>query len=137
MDLDLTDAQRAHVLARVERIWGSTDRDTAPALAAVPRALPAGTVVRLSSGGPFGWLLDARLDEVDGELMLEVLEDSRMAGPDHYRLRADGTHEQLPTVRTGMAFPKDATPDERAAIARDYFAHNRRVGEQLRERGFR
>ncbi len=49
------------------------------ACAAVPGALPEATVMRLACGGPFGWLLDARLDrDDDGRYVLEVLEDSRM-----------------------------------------------------------
>lgn len=124
-----------HLRARVERVWG--DGDPRPALDALPRELPLGEVRRAVGGGPFGWLLDCRLDEVGGRLVLEVLEDSRMAGPDHYRVLDDGTREELETVRTMMVFPPDATPEQRAEVEREYFAHNAAVGQALRERGFR
>lgn len=112
-------------------------RDAPPPLDAIPAALPLGEVAWLSSGGPFGWLAEGRLDEIDGRLALEVLEDSRMAGPDHYRLWEDGTREQLEGEHIGYAYPRDATEDEKAAILEEYGAHNRRVAGHLRERGFR
>jgi hypothetical protein len=123
-----------HLRESVTRHWSS--RDVPPPLGDLPAAMPEGVVMRLTSGGPFGWLLDARLDEVDGRLALEVLEDSRMAGPDHYRVWDDGTVEQLESVWTAYATPAGATDDERRAIEERYYAHNRAVGEALRARGF-
>ena len=126
-----------HVLGRIARTWGGRgDEAVAAAQAAVPRTLPLGEVTRLTGGGPFGWLADARLDEEDGRLVLEVLEDSRMAGPDHYRVWADGTVEPLETVHMTVVYPKDATDEEQAERDAAFFAHNRRVGEALRARGF-
>lgn len=137
MDVELPPALLEHLRGRVRQIWGATKDDPATALAALPRALPPGEVVRAASGGAFGWLLDCRLDELDGRLALEVLEDSRMSGPSHYRVWEDGTREELPTVQTMMVFPADATADQRAEVERAYFAHNAEVGRLLRARGFR
>ena len=127
------------VLDGVERIFGSRGPEAvAEVCATVPRALPEGQVVRLVAGGPFGWLLDARLDrEADGRYALEVLENSRMSGPDHHRVWEDGTREGLPTEQTAMAYPKDATDARRAEIEAAYLAHNREVTRQLEARGFR
>ena len=136
MEHELPPALLDYLLGRVQRIWESTDRDPAPALDGVPRALPLGEVRRVAGGGPFGWLLECRLDEVDGRLALEVLEDSRMSGPDHYRIRDDGTREDLPTEHTTMVFPAGATAEQRAEIERAFFAHNAEVGRELRRRGF-
>jgi len=108
------------------------------ACAALPTTLPEATVLRLASGGPFGWLLDARLDrDGSGRYVLEVLEDSRMSGPDHYRVSEDGTCEALMNERTMMFLPRDATAAQRAETEREFFAHNRAVGMLLHERGFR
>ena len=111
-------------------------RDPEPALAALPDGLPPGTVTTLVSGGGFGWLMLGRLDEVDGRIALEALEDSRMAGPDHYRVWDDGSLEPLPNERIGYVLPKDHTPEDEQRAKAEYHAHNRRVQQLLRERGF-
>lgn len=102
----------------------------------VPREMPLATVTHVVGGGPFGWLLHARLDEVDGRLALEVLEDDRMGGPSHYRVWDDGEREALPTEHTGYALPKDYTPEDEERIKQEFYARNRAIQEQLRERGF-
>lgn len=102
--------------------------------ATLPEALPLGEVQRIASGGPFGHLFDARLDEVDGRLALEVLENSRIAGESYFRVWADGTLEALdPAPRIGYGYRDEA---DRAAAEAEYFAHNRRAYGHLRERGF-
>ena len=111
-------------------------RDPRPALDALPAALPAGTVRHLATGGAFGWMIVARLDEIDGRLALECLEDSRMAGPEHYRVWDDGTREDLPNERTGYSRPADCPPDELERIEAAFYAHNREVQTLLRRRGF-
>jgi hypothetical protein len=103
----------------------------------LPSALPSGEVQRLASGGPYGLCFDGRLDEVDGRLALEVLENSRMAGENYFRVWDDGTVESLdPSPRLGYGVHKDATAEEREQAEAAYFAHNRSAYEHLRERGF-
>ena len=125
----------AHLRELVTLRWSG--RDAPPPLDAIPTELPLGEVSWISSGGPYGWLIEGRLDEVDGQLVLEALEDSRMAGPDHYRVWEDGTKEPLETERIGYSHPKDATPAEQEAARVACAEHNRRVSALLRERGFR
>ena len=121
---------RAWLVAAIEQVW----RDPAPVVAALPSALPAGQVQRLAAGGPFGHLLDGRLDEIDGRIALEVLENSRMSGESYFRVWDDGTVEPLePAPRMNYSY---ATEQERAAAEREYFAHNREAYARLRERGF-
>ena len=98
--------------------------------------MPAGVVQRLASGGPFGWCMFARLDDVDGRLALEALEDDRMSGPSHYRVWEDGTYEALPNERTSYGHPSDASAEEIERVKQAFFDHNRAVQAQLRERGF-
>lgn len=105
-----------------------------PVVAAIPDALPAGTVQRLAGGGPFGLLFDGRLDVVDGRVALEVLENSRMSGEHYFRVWEDGAVEELgPAPQIGYGYAK---PDDEAAAREAYFAHNRRAYEHLRTRGF-
>lgn len=114
-------------LARATRHWATP--------AQLPQTLPSGEVRRVASGGPFGHLFDARLDEIDGRLALEVLENSRMAGESYFRVWDDGTIEALePAPQIGYGYRDEA---DRAAAEAAYFAHNRRAYEHLRERGFR
>jgi hypothetical protein len=127
--IDLPAPVRTYLAGRVARVWP----DPKPAL---PDSLPEGQVTRLVSGGPFGWLADARIDRIDGRVALEVLEDSRMSGPDHYRVWEDGTREDLETERTTMVFPADCSPEEEQRIREEFFAHNRAVQELLKQRGF-
>src|SRR6185436_11245216 len=104
-------------------------------IAKLPAALPAGEVQRLAGGGPFGLMLDGRLDEIEGRVALEVLENSRMAGEVYFRVWDDGTVEPLdPAPRIGYAY---RTEEERAAAEEEYFAHNRIAYDHLHERGFR
>jgi hypothetical protein len=126
----------AYVADRIARCWVGPGRDATPVIEALPRSLPAGQVRQLVGGGPFGWVLYARLDEEDGRLALEVLEDDRMGGPDHYRVWEDGTREQLETESGTMMFPANCSPDEAERIKEAHYAHNRRVQTLLRERGF-
>lgn len=132
--LTVPPAIRSHLVDLVRLRFGGRDPD--PVIAALPEALPEGTVVLLASGGPFGWLIEARLDEIGGRLALEALEDDRMSGPSHYRVWDDGASEPLPNEHIGYSVPKDCPPAEVERIKQAYYAHNREVSALLRERGF-
>jgi hypothetical protein len=124
---------REWLAARIEQSWS----EPGPTVAALPEELPAGRVQRLAGGGPFGLMFDGRLDEIDGRLALEVLENSRMSGESYFRVWDDGTIEPLePSPRQEFAVPAGATAEEHAAAEQAYFAHNRVAYEHLRERGF-
>lgn len=117
-----------------DAIRQSWREDPQPVIDALPGRMPVGAVHHLVSGGPFGWRLAARLDNVDGRVVLEALEEDRMGGPRHYRVWQDGTYEALPGERTAHGVP--AEPEEAARVEEEFAAHNRRVQEQLRARGF-
>lgn len=136
VDLEIPTPIRVYVAERITRCWVGPDRDPGPVIDALPDSLPTGQVKKLVGGGPFGWLLFARLDDEDGRLALEVLEDDRMSGPDHYRVWEDGTREELPTEHTTLVYPKDCSPEEKERIDERFYAHNRRVQALLKERGF-
>lgn len=123
-----------HLRELIRLRW--TGRDPAPVLGALPDAMPEGSVQRLASGGPFGWCIFARLDETDGRIALEVLEDDRMSGPGHYRVWEDGTREALPNERTAYSVPTGAPAEEVQRAQEAFYAHNHAVQQQLRERGF-
>ncbi len=123
-----------HLRELIRLRW--TGRDPAPVVDALPDRMPEGTVQRLASGGPFGWCVFARLDQTDGRLALEALEDDRMSGPYHYRVWEDGTVENLPTERTAYSVPADVSPQDVERVEAAFYAHNRAVQEQLRQRGF-
>src|SRR5262245_13961557 len=98
----LPPAVRAHFAGKIERLFaGRGPEAVAAALLTLPDALPEGVVVRLAGGGPFGWYVEGRLD---GDVV-EVIEEDRMSGPTHYRVRGDGTVEQLASEWTAMVFP--------------------------------
>ena len=128
--IEFPPAIRAWLVERIEAVWP----EPAPVVAAIPRAMPAGQVQRLAGGGPFGLLFDGRLDEIDGRVALEVLENSRMSGESYFRVWDDGTLESLePAPRIAFSY---RTPEEKPAAEAAYFAHNRKAYEHLRERGF-
>lgn len=128
--LAMPPAIHAWLAETIERSWP----EPAPVVAAIPAALPAGAVTRLAGGGPFGLMFDGRIDEIDGRIALEVLENSRMSGESYFRVWDDGTIEHLePAPRLGYGY---RTEEERAAAEREYFAHNRAAYDLLRERGF-
>jgi len=135
-DLTIPPGINAYLADRIARCWVGPERDPGPVVEALPQSLPAGQVTKLVGGGPFGWMLFARLDDEDGRLALEVLEDDRMSGPDHYRVWEDGTREQLASESGTMVFPADCSPDEAERIKETFYAHNRRVQAHLEERGF-
>jgi hypothetical protein len=115
----LPPAIRAWLTAYVERNW--------PEPPALPDDLPVGVVQKLAGRGPFGLMLEARLDVVDGRVALEALENSRMSGESYFRVWEDGTVEPLePAPRLNHFVGEE---DE-------YFAHNRTAYNHLRERGF-
>jgi hypothetical protein len=128
--IELPPAIRAWLIGVIERAWP----EPAPVLAAIPAALPAGQVQRLAGGGPFGLMFDGRLDEIDGRIALEVLENSRMSGESYFRVWEDGTIERLePAPWTSYSY---RTPEDKAEAERAYYAHNRGAYALLRERGF-
>jgi hypothetical protein len=133
-ELALPPAIHAYLSDLVRQRWSGKDPE--PALASLPRSLPPGRVQRLSGGGPFGWQIEGRLDEVDGRLALEALEDDRMSGPDHYRVWDDGTRESLPNEHIGYSLPKGYTPEDEERIKQEHFEHNHSVQQLLKERGF-
>lgn len=124
---------RAYLENVVRRTWSRGDPQSV--IDALPARMPPGVVRMLVSGGPYGWLVEARLDEIDGRIALEVLEDDRMSGPSHYRVWEDGTGEALPTERSAHSAPDDPEAAERAL--REFQAHNQYVQEVLAQRGFR
>lgn len=91
-----------------------------------PGELDEGVVTRLAGGGPFGWHMDGRLDRENGRLVLEVLENSRMAGQERYRVWEDGTVEPLAAEWGEYIVGREA----------EWAAHNDAVQRELRERGF-
>lgn len=111
-------------------------KDPQPVIDALPDSMPEGTVRRLASGGPFGWCMFARLDQTDGRIALEALEDDRMSGPCHYRVCEDGRREELPTERIAYSVPAGSQPKDVERAKEEYYAHNRKVQQHLRERGF-
>lgn len=132
MDVELPEPIHRFLTERVAQAFAG--RDEVPDVATV---IPLATVTQVVAGGPFGWLLHARLDnDVNGRLVLEVLEDSRMSGPQHYRVWDDGTREALPTEATGYVLPKDYTPEDEERIKDEYYLRNREIQAELRERGF-
>ena len=136
MEIAIPEPIRAYVADRIRSCWVGPERDPEPVVAALPDSLPEGTVTPLVGGGPFGWLLHARVDHEGGRLALEVLEDDRMSGPDHYRVWEDGTREELATEHTTMVLPADCSPEDEARIQREFYDHNQRVQLLLKERGF-
>jgi hypothetical protein len=131
--IDMPAAIREWLVNAVEQSWP----EPAPVVAAIPTALPAGQVRRLAGAGPFGLMFDGRLDEIDGRVALEVLENSRMSGESYFRVWDDGTIERLePSPWMSFSYAADSTPEERAAAQRAYHAHNRIAYDLLRERGF-
>jgi hypothetical protein len=135
-DLVMPAEIRAYLAERVTSCWVGPGRDAGPVIESLPQSLPAGEVKHLVGGGPFGWMLAARLDEEDGRLALEVLEDDRMSGPDHYRVWEDGTREELATEHTTLVFPAECSSDEKKRIEEAFYAHNQRVQALLAQRGF-
>jgi hypothetical protein len=133
-DLRIPPAVREYLDGLVRQRWSGKDPD--PVLATLPSAMPEGVVQKLVGGGPYGWLIHARLDRVDGRVALEALEDDRMSGPDHYRVWDDGTREVLPNERIAYVTEKDATPEEIERVRQEYHEHNHAVQQQLKERGF-
>ena len=131
--IEMPPAIRAWLVASIERVWP----EPAAVIAAIPSGLPAGQVQRLAGGGPFGLLYDGRLDEIDGRIALEVLENSRMSGSP-----TSGSGTTAPSSRSNRhrwisySFGPNDTPEERAAAERAYFEHNRTAYALLRERGF-
>ena len=126
-------AARAWLAAKNEQ----SSPEPGPVVAALPEELPAGEVQRLEGGGPLGLMFDGRLDEMEGRVALEVLENSRMSGESYFRIWDDGTLEPLePAPPVSFAVPAGSTPEERAAIEQAYFTHNRVANDHLRERGF-
>jgi hypothetical protein len=136
VDLEIPKPTRDYIVNRIREAWLDSGRDCGHLIEALPTRLVAGKVDQLATDGPFGWILQGRLDEVGSRVALEVVEDSRMSGPSHYTVWDDGSVEELPTPELGYAFPANTSPEEQERIKQESFEHNRRIHKQLEERGF-
>lgn len=131
------DVLRTVIADQVARMFADRGADeVAAVLDALPREVPEGIVTAWCRGGPFGWRLDARLDIGPDGPELEVLEDSRMAGPQRVRILADGSRVHLEAPSSAYCCPKDATPQEKATAREAMHARNRRIDAELKARGF-
>jgi len=121
-----------HLEEVVRRCWEAPETT----VAGLPASMPASTVQQIASGGRFGFMIDARFDQIEGRLVLEVLTDNRMGGPDHYRVWDDGEVEPLEREWITHAVPAEASAEDIERAQAEYFDHNRAVQAKLRERGF-
>lgn len=78
----------AFFVADVERRWREM---SGPVLAAIPETVPLSTMFVVAWGGPFGYCVEARIDEVDGRLLTAVWTENRMNGQDYFYVEPDGT----------------------------------------------
>ena len=133
-DVEVPAAVREHLEERVRAVGPPDSAD--PSRALVPVRLPEGEVQELATGGSFGWSLQVRADVVDGRVVVECLEDSRMGGQQRYLLAGDGSRQSLPVQRQMMILPAGASAEDEQRIEQEYYAHNRAVTAELHERGF-
>ena len=128
---------KAVLQQRIRRTLEATSKANDGATCEIPEALTLGVVRTIFSGGPFGWQLKARLDEVDGRLSLEALECDRMSGYSRYRVWEDGeTDHSLPAPSDVYMVPGDATTEERRRLADEHRAEYQRAYDELKARGF-
>ena len=72
--------------------------------------------------------------DADGEY-LDIYASHRMTNDDHYRLRADGSTEGLPSLMQIRAGSED--PEEDARLDAELMARNRHVADVMKRKGFR
>lgn len=99
--------------------------------------LPANNVASRASGliQEHGWAIDFSFGaDEDGEY-LDYYASHRMTDDEHVRLRADGSSELLPALRSMLLTSLD--PVEHARLEREYFEFNKDVMNLLRAKGFR
>ena len=100
--------------------------------------LPPGHVERRERGhvSGSGWSIAYLFGSDERGEYLDFYATHRMTNERHERLYADGGSESLPAPLPFMVFPPNATPEDKARIEREYYAHNQQVGALLRAKGF-
>lgn len=99
--------------------------------------LPRQALERREGGHIFeqGWHIGYQWGERDGEEYVDVLAQHRMTSDSLERLWSSGRVETLEAMSELFLIPRNATPEEAAAAERKYFERNRRVADDLRNRG--
>lgn len=96
-------------------------------------ALQLGVVWLIVQGG---WTIWTRLDAEGGREHLDYYAMHRMTNDRHTRLFANGEEDDLPAIEGMYGVPKDATPEEEAAVRAEHFERNQEVEKLLDEKGF-
>jgi hypothetical protein len=83
-----------------------------------------------------GWLIQYLFGHDERGSYLDYYAQHRMTNARHVRIYESGTTEDLPSEQEFIVYPANATPEEMEQIQQEYYAYNRRVGEELRRKGF-
>jgi len=108
----------------------------AESFAAWSIGLPDDDVVcrRRGSISVAGWSISYLFGSDEKGEYLDYYSQHRMTSDSHMRLYADGRVEGLPAMQDLRLCSEDPVEDER--LKAEYFDHNHRIGEMLREKGF-
>lgn len=91
---------------------------------------------RRGSVSAAGWRIQYLFGADEQGEYLDFYARHRMTNERHERIYASGQMLGLPTMHEFMVFPADASPEDKARIEQEYYAHNRAIGALLREKGF-
>lgn len=99
-------------------------------------AIPAADVQARRAGHiqQLGWLIQYCFGTSERGEYLDYYATHRMAGDSHVRHYADGGHEELEALQSGMPWSPD--PREAAEYERAHYERNRQIAEQLVAKGF-
>ncbi|PLS79797.1 MAG: hypothetical protein CYG59_11355 [Chloroflexi bacterium] len=82
-----------------------------------------------------GWFIRYQWHEENNDLCLDFYASHRMTNDRHVRIHRDGMLEHLPAYQDMMVH-NPAIPGDKERAQREYDEYNRRVAEELREKGW-
>ena len=98
-----------------------------------PEALTTRQPGRLSASG---WTIHYLFGTDEQGDYLDFYAQHRMTNDRHVRIRATGETEMLPAILDAVAFPPDASDEQRRQVEQACRRHNISVTEGLRRKGF-
>ncbi len=124
---DLSTARMSHIAAEFASYFATWGIE-----------LPAADLAarRRGSVSAAGWSIQYLFGADAQGKYLDFYATHRMTNERHLRIYASGTIEYLPTMHEFTVFPAAASPEDKARIEQEYYAHNRAIGALLRAKGF-
>lgn len=83
-----------------------------------------------------GWSVQYQFGQDERGHFLDYYATNRMTNDRHVRIYESGESASLPSSREFIIYPAGATKEDEQKADQEYYEYNRKVGEELKRKGF-